>query len=257
MIHPSAWVHPLAQVHAKAWVGYGCVVEAGVQLGAGCVLEARVRVCTGTIIGENCKIYDGAVLGAPPQDSKYRGEPTGLELGAECIVREYCTLHRGTGEAGITRVGAGSMLMAYSHVAHDCQVGEQAVLANGVQLGGHVSIGQGAVLGGNTAVHQNCRVGDFAFVGGTLKVDRHVPPASKALGNPLRWAGLNLPGLRRRAFSGERIGILQEQYRFLYRSGHSLEAAWNILQKKGNADPLLLTFFGSCQGHVIRPGSDD
>jgi UDP-N-acetylglucosamine acyltransferase len=251
MIHPSAFVHPQAQVHPSATVGPWCLVDAGAVIGADVILESRVHVYGGVQVGEATHIYDGAVVGSDPQDLKYNGEPTRLHIGAHCRIREYCTLNRGTGEKGCTVVGDSVLLMAYTHVAHDCLIGQGAVLANGVQLGGHVRIGAYATIGGNTAVHQFSRVGDYAFVGGTLKIDRDVPPASKALGNPLKWAGLNLHALRKHGFSAERIAGLEAAYRKLYRSGFAMEAvAADLL---GGDEALLCDFFRDWKGLLVRP----
>lgn len=252
MIHPAAIVHPQAQVHPSAQVGPWCVVDANAAIGPGVCLESRVHVYGGVTIGEGSRIFDGAVIGSDPQDLKYAGESTQLVLGAHCLVREYCTLNRGTG-AGCTQIGDHVLLMAYTHVAHDCQIGSGAVLANGVQLGGHVHIGGFATIGGNTAVHQFSRVGAYSFVGGTLKIDRDVPPASKALGNPLKWAGLNLHALRKhsQAFSSERILALEQAYRHLYKSGLSIEKAACELQAA--SDPLFADFFKDWNGVLIRP----
>lgn len=252
MIHPSALVHPQAEVHPDAVVGPWCLVDAGAVLEAGVVLESRVRVYGGVLVGEGTRIYDGAVIGGDPQDLKYKGESTLLRIGKACRIREYCTLNRGTGLDGQTLVGDEVLLMAYVHVAHDCEIGAQAVLANGVQLGGHARIGRCATIGGNTAVHQFSRVGDYAFVGGTLKIDRDVPPASRALGNPLKWAGLNLHALRRfpELFPASRLEALEQAYRLLYRSGVGIEKAVSELLA---ADELFQGFFQDWKGQLIRP----
>jgi len=251
MIHPSAHVHPQARVHPSAIIGPWCLIDADAEIGPRCVLESRVHVYGGTLLGAATHVYDGAVVGSDPQDLKYAGEPTRLVIGNGCRVREYCTLNRGTGTGGTTRLGDNVLLMAYCHVAHDCDLGDGTVLANGVQLGGHVRIGPFATIGGNTAVHQFSRVGGYAFVGGTLKIDRDVPPASKALGNPLKWAGLNLHALRKHGFTENRIAALGHAYRLLYRSEHSLQDALESLVATG--DSLLQDFFRDWQGLLVRP----
>lgn len=245
MIHPSAFVSPLAKVPESACVGPWCVVDPDVTLGDNVVLESRVHVASGVTIGAGTVIYDGAILGNRPQDLKYAGEWTRLEIGENCTIREYCTLNRGTAATGLTFVGNNVLLMAYTHVAHDCYIGEGAVLANGVQLGGHVRIGKFATIGGTTAVHQFCQVGAYSFVGGTLKVDRDVPPASKALGNPLQWAGINLHALRKfpEEFSLERIHALERAYRALYRSGRPVATVAE--EYKTSEESLLKDFFQS------------
>lgn len=254
MNHPSSLVHAHAKIHPSASIGPWCIVEEDVEIGENVVLECRVRVCSGTRIGSNTIVYDGAVLGAPPQDLKYHGERTFLEIGSSCTIREYCTLNRGTVATGRTVIGDDSLIMAYSHVGHDCILGTGAVLANGVQLGGHVCVGSFATIGGNTGVHQFCRVGDYSFVGGTLKVDRDVPPASRALGNPLKWASINLHALKRHAedFPEERIRSIEKAYRELYRSSRPIQEVIEELKK--SEEPLFKTFFNdSWRGSIIRP----
>jgi UDP-N-acetylglucosamine acyltransferase len=224
-----------------------------VTLGEHVVLESRVHVASGVAVGAGTVIHDGAILGNAPQDLKYTGEKTRLEVGENCIIREYCTLNRGTIATGLTSVGNNVLLMAYTHVAHDCCVEEGAVLANGVQLGGHVRIGKYATLGGTTAVQQFCQIGAYAFVGGTLKVDRDVPPASRALGNPLKWAGLNLHALRKfpEEFSPERILALESIFRQLYRSRTPVDQIVETLKK--GPEPLFWTFFENWHGTLVRP----
>ena len=180
MIHPSAFVHPFAKVHETAFIGPWCLVDEGAEVGEGVRLESRVHVYGGVKIGANTRVFDGAVLGAPPQDLKYAGEPTRLEIGEGCTIREYCTLNRGTVQGGgCTWISDKVLIMAYSHVGHDCQIGRGGVIANGCQLGGHVRIGEYATIGGVTAIQQRNQVGAYAFVGGTHKVDRDVPPAQR------------------------------------------------------------------------------
>lgn len=231
------------------------MVDEGAEIGEGVVLESRVRVYGGTAIGEKTHVYDGAVLGGPPQDLKYAGEPTRLEIGANCVIREYCTMNRGTVQGGgCTRVSNDVLAMAYCHVAHDCEIGEHAVLANGCQLGGHVRIGAFATIGGTTAIQQRNQVGAYAFVGGTLKVDRDVPPASKAFGNPLKWGSLNLHALRLHTneFPQERIDALSRAYRELFRSGRQIAEVVEELKK--GSEPLFQTFFDEhWTGTLIRP----
>ncbi len=253
MIHPSAYVHPEATVHETACIGPWCIVDAGTELGAGVVLECRVRVTGKTRVGANTVVYDGAVLGAPPQDLKYAGEETELIIGENGTIREYCTLNRGTGAGGKTVIGKSVLLMAYTHIGHDSSVGDGAVLANGVQLGGHVQIGRFATIGGTTAVHQFSRVGDYAFVGGTLKIDRDVPPVSKAFGDPLKWAGLNAYAFQKHTedFPPERVRSLELAYRELYRSGKPVN---EVIEKlKNSSEELFQKFFTGWDRLLIRP----
>lgn len=253
MIHPTSLVHAKAKVASSASIGPWCIIEEDVEIGENVVLECRVRVCSGTRIATKTIVYDGAVLGAPPQDLKYQGERTFLEIGNSCVIREYCTLNKGTAATGSTVIGDGVLIMAYSHVGHDSVLGKGAVLANGVQLGGHVHIGSFATIGGNTAVHQFCRVGDYSFVGGTLKVDRDVPPASRALGNPLKWASINLHALRHHPedFPEARVHLIEQLYRTLYRSTRPVNEVIEELKK--SEEPLFSTFFKNGCDNLIRP----
>jgi len=253
LIHPTAIVHPNALLGDGVTIGPWCLIDAGSTLGDGVVLESRVHVYSGTTVGARSRVFDGAILGADPQDLKYRGEPSRLVLGEECLVREYCTVNRGTEVSGQTVLGNRVLLMAYVHVAHDCVLGDDVVLANRVQLGGHVNIGVAATLGGNAAVQQFTHIGAYSFVGGTLKVERDVPPASRALGNPVRWAGLNLHALRRFSFSPERIARLEQQFRHLFFEGLALEEAVAKLLAAADCDELLKSFFLRWKGGLVGP----
>jgi UDP-N-acetylglucosamine acyltransferase len=252
LVHPSAYVHPDAKVGANVSIGPWCIVDAGVEIGDGAVLESRVHIYPGTTIGKGTKIFDGAIIGAAPQDLKYKGEATGVQIGSDCLIREYCTVNRGTGAEGMTRIQDKVLLMAYVHVAHDCKIGQGAVLANRCQLGGHVQLGSGCVLGGGVFVQQFTRIGAFAFIGGTQKVERHVPPFSRALGNPLRWAGLNLHGLRRALLDKAREKELKIQISELFTSEMTLEAFLQV--HAGDLDPILSDFFMNWNGGLLpRP----
>lgn len=255
MVHPSAFVHSSVSVPESAVIGPWCLVDQGAEIGENVVLESRVHVYGGVSIGKNTHVYDGAVLGAPPQDLKYAGEPTRLEIGENCTIREYCTLNRGTVQGGgCTRVSDNVLIMAYSHVGHDCQISRGAVIANGCQLGGHVRIGEYATIGGVTAIQQRNQVGAYAFVGGTHKVDRDVPPCAKASGNPIRFGALNLHALRLHpeAFPAERVANLERAYRMLYRSGRPMAEV--IEELKNGPEPLFRAFFDEhWGGTIVRP----
>ena len=220
MIHPSAYVSQNAKVADSACIGPWCIVEDFAEIGENVVLESRVHVLPFVKIGAETRIFDGASLGNVPQDLKFAGERTFLEIGERCVIREYATLHRGTAETGKTVVGDESLVMAYVHVAHDCQIGKGVVISNRVQLAGHVQIGDYANLGGTAGVSQNCRIGAYSFVGAALKVDKDVPPYVKALGNPLRFAGVNLHALRRfpERFSASRMVEIEKLYRDFFHS---------------------------------------
>ncbi|MDR3001197.1 MAG: acyl-ACP--UDP-N-acetylglucosamine O-acyltransferase [Fibromonadaceae bacterium] len=252
MIHPSALVSPKADVHENANVGPWCIVEEGARVAENVVLDARVHVFGNTGIGAGTRIFDGAVIGGDPQALKYKGEQTFLEIGENCTIREFTTLNRGCGENGITKIANDVLIMAYAHVGHDCLLEQGAVISNGVQLGGHVVVGEFATIGGGTYVQQFAKIGAYAFAGGTLKIDRDVPPASRALGNPARFAGLNLHALRRHNFSEERIALLEKNYRELYKSGKPIaEIISDFSSEKIECDKLLSIFFKDFSGNLL------
>lgn len=246
MIHPSAYVSQNAKVAASACIGPWCIVEDFAEIGENVILESRVRVLSHVKIGAESQIFDGAILGQIPQDLKFNGEETVLEIGKRCIIREYATLHRGTASTGKTLVGDDTLIMAYSHVAHDCQIGKGVVISNGVQLAGHVQIGDYANLGGTAGVSQNCRIGAYSFVGAALKVDRDVPPYVKALGNPLRFAGVNLHALRRfpQEFPEERIIQIEKIYRELF---HSRRPFAELAQEMAKSEDFAIRQFFSAE----------
>ena len=251
VIHPSALVSPKADVHENASVGPWCIVEDGAKIAENVVLDARVHVFGNTSVGAGTRIFDGAVVGGDPQALKYKGEQTFLEIGENCIIREYATLNRGCGENCATKIANNILIMAYAHVGHDCVLEQGAVISNGVQLGGHVGVGEFATIGGGTYVQQFAKIGAYSFAGGTLKIDRDVPPACRALGNPARFAGLNLHALRKYNFSEERIALLEKNYRELYKSGKPIaEVISNFVQ----CDVLLSEFFKDYSGNLLAKG---
>jgi UDP-N-acetylglucosamine acyltransferase len=170
-------------------------------------------------------VHHGAVLGTDPQDLKYRGEPSRLEIGPRTTIREYATLNRGTGEGGVTRVGSDCLLMAYAHVAHDCVVGDHVIMANTVELGGHVEIGPWVTVGGVTGIHQFVRIGPHAFIGACSKATQDIPPYLLVDGHPCTARGVNLIGLKRRGFNDEVLRRLRKAYRILYKSSHNIGEA--------------------------------
>jgi UDP-N-acetylglucosamine acyltransferase len=193
-------------------VGDECVI------GDGCVLAARSTLERFVVLGNNVKIGIGTVLGGDPQDLKFRGERTTVEIGDNTVIREYSTINRGTSHSFKTSVGTGCFIMSYVHLAHDCHVGDGVILANGVQLAGHVTVETRATISGVTAVHQFTRIGRFAFVGGCSRVSKDVPPFIKAVGNPMKLYGLNSVGLQRAGFSEDTLRELKRAYRLFFRS---------------------------------------
>lgn len=217
-VHPTAIVAPGATVEAGVCIGPWCHVGPEVVLEAGARLVSHVVVDGVTRIGAGAVLWPFCSVGLPPQDLKYQGEPTRTEIGAGTQVREHCTVHRGTVTgAGVTRVGAGCLLMAVVHVAHDCAIGDNVIIANNVVMGGHVEIGANAVIGGSAALHQFVRIGRGAMVGGMSGVEADVIPYGSVLGNRARLVGLNLIGLQRRGYGRDRLHRLRSAFRALFR----------------------------------------
>jgi len=224
-IHPSAIVSPSAEIGNDVEIGPFAIVGEDCVVGDGSTIGPRATLEQYVILGRNVKIGIGSVLGGGPQDLKFKGERTTVEIGDDTVVREYSTINRGTAQSFRTTVGKGSFVMSYVHLAHDCHVGDGVVLANMVQLAGHVTVEDKAIIGGNTAVHQFTRIGAYAIVGGCSGVGKDVPPFIKAAGLPMQLYGLNTVGLRRNGFSAETISALKRAYRILFRSELNLGQA--------------------------------
>ena len=256
MIHPSAIVQPGARLAAGVSVGPYSIIGDGVTVGDGTWIGPHVVVEGRTSIGRNNRIFQFVSIGAPPQDKKYAGEETAVEIGNGNTIREYVTINRGTAlDAGTTRVGDDNWIMAYVHFAHDCQIGSHTIFANLSQLAGHVHIGDWAILGGNTIVHQFVKVGAHSFTGMSTYLDRDLPPFVKAAGNMAKPYGINSEGLRRRGFSSATIGALKQAYRTLYRSGLGADEMRRELEAQGAACPevrALLEFVDASARGIIR-----
>jgi len=217
-IHPTAVVHPWARVGEGVKIGPYTVIGQDVEIGAGCKIGTNVLIEGSTRIGRGNTFFHGASVGTAPQDLKYEGEVTRLEVGDNNTFREFVTVNTATQPGEVTRIGNGCLLMAYSHVAHNCVIGNEVILANSVNLAGHVLVDDFAIIGGVTPVHQFVRIGKYAFVGGGSRVERDVPPFIKAAGNPLQVYGINAVGLERRGFDADRRAHIKKLYRLLYRS---------------------------------------
>lgn len=221
-IHPTAVVHPGAQLADDVVVGPMCYVEDNVSIGAGCRLVSHVSVLAHTQMGEGNEIWPHANVGGAPQDLGYKGEPTRLVIGDHNIIRESATLHRGTVKGGsVTNVGSHCYLMVGAHVAHDCQLGDRIIMANNVLLAGHVHLENNVVLSGGTAVHHFSTIGRYAFVGGLSRVLHDIPPFMIADGNPARVRTVNRVGILRGGFDDEQIERFQDAYKKLYRNGYT------------------------------------
>lgn len=217
-IHPTAIIHPTAELAADvvvepfALIGPQVVIGAGSRVGSRATLERNARIGEGVVVGS------GSIVGGDPQDLKYRGEETWVEIGDGTVIREYVTINRGTAATGVTRVGRKAFLMSYVHLAHDCRVGDGVIIANATQIAGHVTIHEGAIISGLCAIHQFVSIGSLAFIGGLSRVNQDIPPFVKANGNPLELFGLNSIGLRRAGFGPDTIGALKRAYRLFFNS---------------------------------------
>ncbi|MFA5040173.1 MAG: acyl-ACP--UDP-N-acetylglucosamine O-acyltransferase [Bdellovibrionales bacterium] len=216
-IHPTALVDPAAQIGDGVFIGPFCTVGAAVVLKDRVRLISHVVVDGRTTIGEDTIVYPFAVLGMPPQDLKYKGEPSALEIGKSNRIREYVTMHPGTEGGGmVTRVGDNGLYMVNVHIAHDCKVGNNVIFSNCATLGGHVTVGDFALIGGLSAVHQFVRIGAYAIIGGMSGVEKDVIPFGLVKGERAHLSGLNLIGLERRGFNREDIRALRSSYRMLF-----------------------------------------
>lgn len=256
MIDPRALVHPGAKLAPGVAVGPFSIIGPQVEIGEGSRIGAHVVLEGRTRVGRENNIYHYASVGGPPQDKKYGGEDTALEIGDGNTIREFVTINCGTEQdAGVTRLGDDNWIMAYVHIAHDCQIASHTVLANLVQLGGHVKVDDWAILGGGVLVHQFVHVGAHSFLGMQSAVGRDVPPFVKISGSPPRPFGLNGEGLRRRGFAPESIETLKRAYRTLYRSGLGLEDATRELGKlaESHADVrIMVDFLARATRGIIR-----
>jgi len=256
MIHATAIVHPAARLGKSVTVGPYSIIGEHVEVGEGTQIGPHVVIEGRTCIGADNRIFQFCSLGAMPQDKKYAGEPTTLEIGHRNTIREFCTIHTGTAQdAGVTRVGNDNWIMAYVHVAHDCQVGNDTIFANNAQLAGHVHVGDFAVLGGFTVVHQFVSIGMHALTAmGTILL-QDLPPYVIGAGNTAQPFGLNTEGLRRRGFSAEAIANLKSAYKTVYKSGLSLEQAKQALAEQATRQSEvrpLVEFFQRSRRSIVR-----
>ena len=224
-VHPTAIIDPDAEIGAGVEIGPWVMVGPRVTVGDGCRLGPRVRLQRNVKLAAGVSVGDGSILGGDPQDLKFQGEETWVEVGEGTIIREYSTINRGTSATYRTVVGAHCFIMTYVHLAHDCHVGDHVTIANGTQCAGHVTIHDRAVLSGLNAIHQFVTIGTYAFVGGGSRVNQDIPPYVKAVGNPMELYGLNSIGLQRAGFSGETIAALKRAYRLFFNSDLNLSQA--------------------------------
>ncbi|MDY6823100.1 MAG: acyl-ACP--UDP-N-acetylglucosamine O-acyltransferase [Thermodesulfobacteriota bacterium] len=226
MIHPTAIVEPGAEIGPNVDIGPFSYIGNAVTIGENTVIGPHVVIQPYTTIGPNCRIFQFASIGEVPQSLKFHGEETRVNIGADCVIREFVTIHRGTAiDAGITEIGDGCFLMAYTHIAHDCRIGNQVIFSNNATLAGHISVGDYATIGGLVAIHQFVNIGSYAFIGGKSAVVKDIPPYVIAAGDRARLYGLNSVGLKRHDFNPEAISALKKAYRIIFRIGLTLNEA--------------------------------
>ncbi len=255
-IHPTAIVHPGARLGSNVEIGAYSIIGKHVEIGDDSWIGPHVVIEGHTRIGRENRFFQFCSIGAAPQDKKYAGEPTRLEIGDRNTAREYCSFNVGTPQdAGVTRIGNDNWIMAYVHIAHDCMVGDNTIFANNATLAGHVSIGDWAILGGFTGVHQFTRVGAHAFCGVGTVLLQDLPPYVTVAGNPARPHGINSEGLRRRGFSAPAIAAVKHAYRLLYRSSLSLEDARQAIEALAASQPEvvpLADFIADSRRGIVR-----
>ncbi len=254
-IHPTAIISEKATIGQNVKIGPYSWIQENVTIGNGCEIGAHVVIAPATTIGKDCKIYHSASIGEVPQDLKFHGEITSTEIGDRTVIREFVTIHRGTEDRWKTVVGSDCLLMAYAHVAHDCIIGNHCILANAVTAAGHVVIDDWAIIGGMVGIHQFVKIGCHAIVGGGWRTPKDVPPYIMAAGDPLRYTGINLVGLKRRGFSKESLKVIKIIYNLIYRSKFNVsDAVAEIKNTVESTDEVktILDFIENSNRGIIR-----
>ncbi|MGF1635926.1 MAG: acyl-ACP--UDP-N-acetylglucosamine O-acyltransferase [Cyclobacteriaceae bacterium] len=258
-------IHPLTNIHPEAKIGKNVVIEAfttiksNVVIGDGTWIGPNVTIFEGAKIGQDCKIFPGAVISGIPQDLKFDGEATSVEIGDNTTIREFVTISRGTKDSGTTKVGSNTLVMAYVHIAHDCIIGNRCILVNNVQLAGHVIVDDWAIIGGTTAVHQFVRLGAHVMIAGGSLIRKDVPPYVLAAREPLSYTGVNIVGLRRRGFTNEKINEIQEVYRNIYFKGLNNTKALEKIEvdlPESLERNQIIDFIRNSERGIIRGSSD-
>jgi UDP-N-acetylglucosamine acyltransferase len=254
-IHPTAIVQDGVELGADVEIGPFAIVGENCRIGDGCVIAARATLERNVILGAGVKVGIGTVLGGDPQDLKFKGEMTTVEIGEGTTIREYTTINRGTTQSYKTTVGKGCFIMSYVHLAHDCHVGDGVILVNSVQLAGHVTVGDKAIIAGQSAAHQFVKIGQYSFIGGCSRISQDVPPYIKAVGNPIKLYGLNSVGLQRNNFPEEVVRELKRAYRLFFRSelnvSQALERARSELHLYPDVEHFLRFLEESGRGVVV------
>ena len=254
-IDPTAIVSPQSKIPDDCIIGAWTWIGPKVRLGPGCIIGPRVTIDGDTILGKNCQLSTGAVIGSPPQDLKYKGENSLVRIGDNCVIREFVTINRATGEGCATQIGNNCFIMAYAHIAHNCELEDNVIMANVATLGGHIHIGRGAIIGGIVAIHQFCQVGRYSIIGGSSGIGKDIIPYITASGTPARPYGLNRVGLKRKGFSRQRISNIYQAYKIIFRSGLTEMQAVERLKQEfpGNEDiEYIIRFIEKSQRGLAR-----
>ena len=255
-IHPTAIVDKNAIIHEGVEIGAYSVIGANVEIGENTIVAHHASIVGHSKIGTNNRIYQFVSIGEAPQDKKYKGEPTRIEIGNDNTIREFCTLNTGTVQGtSLTKVGNSNWLMAYVHIAHDCRVGDNTIFANTVALGGHVAIRDWVILGGHSVVHQFCIIAEHSMIAGTTAVTHDIPPYTMASGYRAEPKGINSEGLKRRGFTVQQIDNIRHAYKLLYRNGLSYIEARTYISELAETQPeleLFVKFFNESTRGIIR-----
>jgi UDP-N-acetylglucosamine acyltransferase len=259
MIDSFAKVHPSAKIGENVTIEPFAMVYGDVEIGDGTWIGPNAVIMDGARIGKNCRIFPGAVISGIPQDLKFNGEETIVEIGDNTTIRECVTLNRGTKAKGKTKIGSNCLLMSYVHVAHDCFVGDNCILTSYAAIAGEVVMGDWAILGGKAAVHQFVQIGEHAYVGGGALVRKDIPPFILAANEPLSYAGVNSVGLRRRGYSNEKINEIQQTYRYFFQRGLNNTQAIEMIHQEMEITPevqLIVDFIRNSERGVVRGPQD-
>lgn len=255
MISPLASIHPAAKIGKDVEIGPFVFIDQDVEIGDRTRIDANATICRYTKIGQDCHVFPSAVIGAIPQDLKFKGEVTWTIIGDRNVMRECCTIHRGTASKGQTVVGNDNLIMAYCHVAHDCILHDHIIMSNAVQLAGEVEVDDFAILGGGSLVHQFTHIGGYVMIQGGSKVNKDIPPFIIVAREPIAFCGINSVGLSRHGFSLERVHTIQDVYRQIYNSGLNVSQA--VAQVESSIEPsedrdMILNFIKSSPRGIVR-----
>jgi len=253
-IHPTAIISPEVEIGDNVEIGPYAIIEGKIKIGDNCKIFPSVHIQGYTEIGENTKIFTGAIIGSIPQDLKYKGDITYLKIGKNNTIREYVTINPGTSAGEETIIGDNNLIMAYAHIAHNCKVGNNVIIANSGTLAGHVEIDDYAIIGGLVGIHQFCRIGKYSIIGGCSKVVMDIIPFIMADGHPARPYGLNIIGLKRRNFSEEKIKILNEAYKIIFKSGLNTSQALKKLEEMNDCEEVkeIIEFIKSSKRGIAK-----